>query len=157
MQMFFLPLYILVVLVVQTVVFPRLNILGASPDLILVSVILFSILNQRDKSIVFAAGTGILQDILSFGAYINIISKVFVAFIVGMLKESFMGDELQFGLLLVLVFTPLSLFVEMGFFSFFNLREISLNSLYLDIVLITIYNLVMVPVLFPFIKLLSHD
>ena len=82
MRLILILIYVLLVVILQSVVFARLHFFGVSPDLILVSIICFAVLEKRERAIVFAAGTSFLQDILSFGIYLIRIpyGHVFIVF-----------------------------------------------------------------------------
>jgi rod shape-determining protein MreD len=156
MQLLFIGIYILAAIVLQTTIFARLNIFGIVPDLVLVSVILFSVLNSGRKTTLFSAVSGFLQDILSFGMYLNTIVKVLVSVCVGIVKESFIGNEFVLSLILVLVFTPLSLFFEAAIFVFFGTRQIVFGELALNILIASTYNVALIPILFPILRKISH-
>jgi rod shape-determining protein MreD len=149
MRLLKIGLYALLVLALQTVVFARLNLFGAAPDLILVSVIIFAILAESRSAVIYAAAVGFLQDILSHGIYINMIIKIPVAFLVSNLKEGFAGEEFTFALSAVAVLTPLTLLAEGAFCCFFSGRQVDILGLAMLILLSTLYNLALVPLLLP--------
>jgi rod shape-determining protein MreD len=157
MRLLKIALYILVILVLQTVVFSRLSFFGAAPDLVLVSVVIFSIRNEREKSSLFAAGSALLQDILSFGIYINTILKLVVSSVIGVLKEGLVSEESTLAAGFVLAFTPLTLFLKAGVSSFFFGGRFDLYHLLFIIFFSSLYNLIMIPVLLPVLKRLDHD
>ncbi|KPJ67196.1 hypothetical protein AMJ44_07360 [candidate division WOR-1 bacterium DG_54_3] len=157
MRLLKLVLYALVIIVLQTVVFTRLNLFGVSPDLILVSVIGYAVLEKRQDSALFAAGSGFIQDILSYGIYLHTITRVVACSLVSTIKENFAGGELSLIAGLVAVFTPLVLIVEGGIYSIFWGRALDLVHLATTIFIATVYNLFMVPILFPIIKRVSHE
>ena len=150
-------LYVLLILVLQTVVFARLNFWGAVPDLVLVSVIIFAILDKNQKSTLFAAGSSFLQDILGYGIYINTITKVLVSSLTSIIKESFIGDEYSLAALLVAVFTPLTLTVEGLILYLFFDKQFEAYAFVITVLITTVYNLIMVPVFLPVIRKLSRD
>jgi rod shape-determining protein MreD len=150
-------LYVLLILVLQTVVFARLNFWGAVPDLVLVSVIIFAILDKNQKSTLFAAGSSFLQDILGYGIYINTITKVLVSSLTSIIKESFIGDEYSLAALLVAVFTPLTLTVEGLILYLFFDTQFEAYAFVITVLITTVYNLIMVPVFLPVIRKLSRD
>ena len=152
MRFFKIPLYMLAVVIVQTVIAPRLNFFGVFPDLVLVSVIVFSVLNERTPATVFSAAAGFVQDILSTGIYLNTIVKVLAANVVITLKEEFAGDEYSFAAGMVAAFTPVILLLEHLVFFFFLDRQFSLSALLFKMAAGTVYNLLMVPLLFPIIR-----
>ncbi|MEA3493200.1 MAG: rod shape-determining protein MreD [Candidatus Margulisiibacteriota bacterium] len=149
-------IYILVVLMFQAVIFARLNLFGVVPDLILVSVIIYSVFNSQQRSAIFSAGAGLLQDLLSFGVYFNTIVKVLVSLVVNLLKENFMGNEFVFSVVLVVVFTPLSRLFEIGILYFFGRARFDCYFIITNAILATVYNMLFVPVLFPIVKRISH-
>ena len=156
MRWFLIVFYILFIAVLQTVVFARLSVFGVSPDLILVSVVGFAVLDQKQRSTVIAAGAGFIQDILSFGVYLHTITRVVISSLISAVKESFAGSEYFLAAVFVALFTPLALVVEGGFHAFFGGRHIDLIPLLSSILIATLYNLLMVPFLFPIIKRLTH-
>jgi rod shape-determining protein MreD len=157
MRLLKMVLYALVIIVLQTVIFVRLNFLGVSPDLILVSVIGYAVLGKRQNSILFAAGSGFMQDILSYGIYLHTITRVVACSLVSAIKENFVGNELSLIAGLVAIFTPLVLIIEVGIYSVFWGRAFDLAQLATTIFIATVYNLIMVPILCPIIKRVSHD
>lgn len=149
--------YLVVILVLQTVVFARLNFFGIVPDLVLVSVIIFAVLDEKKMAIPFAAAAGVIQDILSFGIYLNTISKVLVATVVGATKESLLGNEYSIVASLVAIFTPVVMVAEGAVRYFILAKQVDIPSLVISAVLATLYNLVLVPVLLPLMRKLFHD
>jgi rod shape-determining protein MreD len=152
-----LILYLLLVVVVQTVVFARLNFFGVSPDLILVAVICFAVLDKGRTAVLFAGASGLIQDIMSFGLYINTITKVVIASLVTVMEESLLGDDYSMVASLVAVFTPLSLLVEAAALYLFAGRGLALSYFALRVVLGTLYNLILVPICLPLTRRLLHE
>lgn len=154
-------LYILLILVLQTVVFARLNFWGAVPDLVLVSVIIFAVLDKgrvkAENALLFATGSGFLQDILSHGIYMHTISKVIICSLVRYIKESYVGNEYFLVVGMVAIFTPLTLVAEAGVFYFLYKQSLSISYMFSIILLTTIYNLIMVPIFSPLIGRLNYD
>ena len=156
MRLFKIVLYVLLVVVLQTVIFARLSLRGVSPDLILVSIVGFAVVEKKPRAVLFSAGAGFLQDILSFGIYMHLISRVAVSVLISNIKESFAGNEYALVAGLVAVTTPLVLIFEGGFYSLFWGRSFEIGYWGATILIATIYNLVMVPVLFPIVKRVCH-
>lgn len=79
--MIFTAIFIYVVFILQTTLFPFLAIKGATPDLLLISLISFLFLDRRPQA-QFAAGlSGFLVDIFSpfrFGTYILLYFSVYL-------------------------------------------------------------------------------
>jgi rod shape-determining protein MreD len=149
-------LYLLAVLLLQTVVLPRLNFFGVIPDLFLVSAIVFAILEERTPATFFSAAAGFIQDIFSFGAYLNIVVKVMASNIVSSLKEEFMGDEYQLAAGLVALFTPAILIME-GLFFYFWSAEVSAPLYFIfRLIAATLYNLLVFPLVYKALKRIVH-
>lgn len=149
--------YMLAILILQTVVFPRLNFMGVVPDLILVSVIVFAVVEERNPSTLFAAVLSFLQDLFSAGVYLNTIAKTIISNLISSVKEGFVGDEYSLCLLLVLIFSPLYILVEGGVLYFFFQKQFGLFYFIFRMVAATIYNLALVPILFPIVRKIAHD
>lgn len=156
MRLIKIIIYIIASLVVQTVVAPRLNFFGVTPDLILVSVIIYAVLEEQGPAALFAAASGCLQDILTAGAYFNFILKVIVAGAVGALRDEFSGDEYSLAAGALAVVTPLLLLLEAAVLALFYDRRPDIPYLLFRMAAGTVYNLLMVPLLFPIIKELVH-
>lgn len=153
MRLLKIVLFILLIIILQTVVFARFNLFGAVPDLALVVVIIFAILEEnRTKATLFAGVVGLLQDVLSSGIYINTIIKVVVANLDKAMRRSFFGDDYFLSFAAVAVFTPITMLIQVSIYYFFFARQIGLGYIILTILLTTTYNLVMVPIFFPVIK-----
>ena len=148
--------YILAVVILQTVVFARLNFLGVMPDLVLVSVIAFAVLDDRLPSNIFSSFISLVQDLLSTGIYVNTIINLVVSNIVNSVKEGYSGDDYSLMLGLVALFTPLHLMIEGALAYFFFGRQFSLLYFIFKLFVGTIYNLVLAPILFPVIKELNR-
>lgn len=148
--------YILAVIVLQTVVFARLNFLGVMPDLVLVSVIAFAVLGDRTPSNLFSASSSLIQDLLATGPYVNTIINLVVSNIVNSVKEGYSGDEYSLMLGLVALFTPLQLMSEGALAYFFFGRQFGLLYFIFKLFVGTLYNLVLAPILFPVIKELNR-
>jgi len=150
-------LYILTILVLQTVIFSRLNFMGVSPDLALVSVIIFAVLEERSPSTLFAAAISFVQDCLSVGPYLNTAFKTVISNVISSVRERFVGDEYSFAAGMVAIFTPAYILAEVFFLYFVFQKEIGLLHLVIKIAVGTIYNLLLVPLLFPAVKAVVHE
>lgn len=143
-------LYLLAVLLLQTVVLPRLNFFGVIPDLFLVSAIVFAVLEERTPATLFSASAGFIQDLFSAGVYFNTIVKIMASNLVSSIKEEFMGDEYQLATVLVVLFTPAILIIE-GLLNapapyYFVFRMIAT----------TLYNLLVFPLAYKVLKGILH-
>ena len=148
-------LYILAILVLQTVIFPRLNFFGALPDLVLVSVIAGAIAGEALPSNVFAAALALSQDLLAAGPYLNTIIKIIVNNIAGRLHDGFVGDDYALAAGLVALFTPLQAIVEGLIVYFFFGRQFSPAYFVFRLAAETVYNLLLLPLIFPLVKALN--
>ncbi|OGB87574.1 rod shape-determining protein MreD [candidate division WOR-1 bacterium RIFCSPLOWO2_02_FULL_46_20] len=157
MRLLKILLYLLFITVLQTVVLARFNLFGFAPDLILVSVIIFAVLGGRNRATLFAAGSGFIQDILCFGVYLNVLTKVVAAAVVAIVKESFLGNEYALILSLVAVLTPGTLIVEGMLYLFVLGRNVYLPHFFLTIIVTTILNLIVVPILLSFMRQLARE
>jgi len=141
-----LIIYSLIAIILQSVVLSRLTFLGAAPNLILVSIIVFSVVNEKQKPIYFAAALGFLQDILSEGLYLYTIAYVVVATILINIKDNFVGNEFRFILGSVAIITPLFLLFEITVLYLFCGKFFSFFYVFKTLLLTTIYNLILVPI-----------
>jgi len=155
MRLILILTYVIFLVVLQSVVFSRLHFFGVSPDLILVSIICFAVLEKSERAVVFAAGSAFLQDVLSFGIYLHTITRVAISWIINSVRGSFAGNEYFLAAVFVFLFTPLALVVESGFHSIFGGRPFDIGHLLFTILVATFYNLFMVPVLFPILRKIS--
>lgn len=149
-------LFMLALIVVQTTLLARLNFFGVTPDLVLVAVVIYAVLNPRPFSNVFAAGSGLIQDVLSTGVYINTLVKIILSNIVCNLKENFSGDEYQLILGLVMVSTPAVIVLEALFHLLVLKQSFSPYYFIFRLVAGTGYNLLSVPLLYPLLRRLSR-
>ena len=157
MRLFRIGLYLISIIILQSVVFARINLWGVIPDLILVSVIILAVLQKARYAIPIAFGFGFIQDMLSFGVFLNTLTKVAVSAAISILKENFIGSPYTLCLYLVVIFTPLSLVFEGAFSVFFFEKRIVLSQFFLTMLLTTVYNLIVFPFLFPILERLDHD
>jgi rod shape-determining protein MreD len=150
--------YLVAVLVLQTVILPRLNLFGVFPDLVLVSVILFAVLEPKAADgIVFSAVAGYLQDTLSTGGYFNLFSKTVVNATVNALRANFSGEETALAYGLVVGLVPLSLLVEeLWLYSDVGAFHAPLLIL-MRMIVAVLYNLIFIPILLPIIKRVAHE
>lgn len=152
-----LSLYVLLITVLQTVVFSRLQIFGVSPDLFLVSVIICAALDKGGRSFGFALVLGLIKDLLSFGSYFNVVTKLLVAAMINLSKEKFVWNKFLLCLSFVLVISP-ALFAIEGIMIMSNrVNEIIWAQFIFKTFIATIYNLLAVFMLYPLVKKICHD
>jgi len=146
---------IVVLLICQTGVLPHLAFLGVTPDLVLVAVIIFAVLGKKEEAVLFAALGAGGQDLLSQGWFLQTILKVAVAAVIANFRDEFGGDEYNLAAGLVALVTPLYLLLELGCLFFISGREIGPGYILSKLIAGTIYNLIMVPLLYPLLRRLS--
>lgn len=152
MRFFKIFVYLLAVLVLQTVVFARLNFWGAMPDLVLVSVIIYAVLEDRTSATIFSAVFAFLQDLFSAGIYINVITKVVVSSVISLIREEFIGNDFSLAVGLVVVFSPLIILIDGLVRCFFLGQHFGLFYFAFRMAAATAYNFAAVYLLFPFMK-----
>jgi rod shape-determining protein MreD len=130
-----------------------LNFFGIVPNLLLVLVIILTVLEEEPiTSLLLAALAGLAQDALASGPYLNTGVLVMTATLISLIKQSYTNDEYSFIAGLVALFTPLSLIVEAVLLSCFLDRTIVWPELFLNLVLGTLYNVILVPVCLPLLR-----
>jgi len=88
---------IVVALVIQLTLINSITILGLKPDLIMVVVIVFSLLNGTKEGIISGFASGLLLDIFSTGLLgINALVKMVIGFACGALKEKIFYEHILF-------------------------------------------------------------
>lgn len=113
MRTFKLILYLVAVMVFQTVVFSRLSLFGVFPDLFLISVILFAVMQRNaGAAVAFSGAAGLLQDVFSYFGYFNLFAKVIVSGAVIAIRKSFEGEETVLAFGMVAVFVPAQVLAE---------------------------------------------
>lgn len=150
-------IYLLIIFVLQTVVFARFNLFGVSPDLVLVSIVIMAVLDKWQRALTFAAIGAFLQDVFSYGIYINLILKVLMCAVISGLKENLWGGQTSMVVLLVAAGTPLILLAEGLILIIFYGRPFLFSHLLLNIILGTAYNLALIPVLLPIMRNLIRE
>ncbi len=128
-------------LFLQSAIFRTFSINGAIPDMVLVLVVFYALLNGAGKATVYGVLCGLLED-LYIGRFIGInsISKGITAYIIGRLQGSLFKENIIVGVIGVIAGTVLNsglLFIlSLTSFEVFNLDQ----SIYIDMVYQGIYN-----------------
>ena len=147
MRTFKLVIFLLALLLIQTVLLPFVTFFGAMPDLFLVAVVIYSVMAEKGTSTFFAAGAGFLQDLFSSGLYVNTLAKVLISALVGGIGDEVVGDGRSFSASMVAIITPLYLIIE-GVIIYLTGHHFSVFYYLLEILLTTLYNLAFVPVVY---------
>jgi rod shape-determining protein MreD len=149
-------LLLLSLLLLQTVVVPRLAFLGVTPDLILVAVIIFAVLGKKEEAMIFAALAACGQDLLGRGWFLETVLKVTLTAVIANFRAEFGGDEYNLAAGLVALITPLYLLLELGVPLLLYGRGVDPRFVLLQLIAGTIYNLLMVPLLYPLVRRLVN-
>lgn len=142
----------LAVMIFQTVVLSRLSLFGSMPDLVLVLVIAFAVVEEQIPATGFAALLGIFQDFLSAGIYLNLLVKILVSNLVSFVKIKFVGDDFFLVGMMVAVCTSTILIIQhMAYFFIFG-RPFSGWILIFRLFFETVANVLLSIIVFPIIK-----
>lgn len=152
MRLFKIAAFSLGLILFQTIILARLNLFGLIPDLGLVAIIIFAVFTTRTPATVFAAALSLLQDILSTGILLNMITKVIISNIISRTREGLSGDELSFSLSMTALFSPLFIIARL------IILRAAVSPFYFigQIIGGTLLNLIFVPLLFPLVKELAN-
>lgn len=101
-----LTILILSGLILQSTVFSHLTLAGAKPDIVLVFIILYAIIFGSKEGALAGIVGGLLQDLM-FGQYlgINILTKVTVGYLFGLLERRLYKENLLIPVIVVLIGT----------------------------------------------------
>lgn len=149
--------FYLLVLLVQTVLFLWLNLFTYIPDLFLVSVIIVAVIQGRNVSTGFALLAGLLQDVFSFGLYLNTIIKAMVSNIVSLTTDEFVGDEQLLIFALIAIITPSLIILEILAKGWLAGQSLDLFYYVFKIIVTTGLNLVVALLLIPILKGIYHE
>jgi len=146
-----IALFLLGVIVLQTVAAARLNFLGVFPDLILVSVIIFSVLEAETPAVVIAALFGFAQDLLARGIYANMLLKTLLCLAINIIKERFSGNENTLIFSLTAIVSPLFIIIS-GISQLVGGARLDLFYFIFTLLAGTLYNLLLALLLLPLIR-----
>lgn len=152
MRLIKLAIFLLFITACQTVILPRLNIFGVIPDLFTVSLIIFAVLQPREPATFFAAASGLIQDILLAGFYINLIVKVLISNLVSSIREEFVGDEKMLAVGLVALISAGLVCVYQGYWLFVLQAGFGPLHFLFQLIASPLLNMIFVPLLYPIIK-----
>lgn len=125
----------------QSTFFSAYSIKGAVPDLLLIVVIFFSLLNSRKQSPVYGFCCGLLEDVY-MGRFIglNAVSKAITAFFLSRLQQNVFKENILVGMIAVFVGTIINLGLVL-LLSLFKFNAIHWDdSLFITILFQTLYN-----------------
>jgi hypothetical protein len=139
-------------LLLQTVILPHFAFWGVIPDVILVAVIIFAVLDDKGRSPLFAAGAALGQDFLARGGYWQVLVCVLVSALISVFRDRFLGEDQPLAVWLVAMISPLYALVEAAVIILLLGGAIAPGYFILKITAGTIYNLLFVPLLFSPLK-----
>lgn len=109
-----LTLFIILIICLQGVVFPHLEIAKVMPDLLFLTVILWGLFRGPWEALLLGLGLGFLQDVFSCSLYIHTFSKPLIGMMAGLLRESFYSESYPMLMISVFVGTLLGSVMEVG-------------------------------------------
>jgi rod shape-determining protein MreD len=127
---YFIPLFIFIpVVLIQLTVIPFVSIQDVVPDLLLITVVYFSILNGQIFGTITGASYGLIYDLIS-GNLIggNMLSKTVAAFIAGYFSGETKRDKYLYTYSFTIV-VFISALIDSVIFSFFSVIDFNTNFL----------------------------
>ncbi|MCU0641697.1 MAG: rod shape-determining protein MreD [Candidatus Margulisbacteria bacterium] len=147
-----LALVLVALLIGQTVIAPRFSFLGITPDLVLVTVIVFSVLGRRDEGLAFSVLAGLGRDLVSRGGYWHTVLLVLISTLIVNFREELKSDEYALTAGLVAFCCPLYFLVEALIIWFSSGQGLAMELVIRQLTAGTIYNLLLVPLCFPLLR-----
>lgn len=152
MKIFLIIVFILVLLFLQVGIFPHLQILGAFPNLILLSILVLSILQGWKKTLPWIIAGGLFLDFYSLHNFlgISVIALLIVAYLSYFLSQNTFKKTTFFSLILIFLIT---IFVyNILLIIIFEIFDINFAFSFLTFIVAIIYNLIFAIPLFYLIK-----
>lgn len=147
---------LLILLVVQSTVLPRIALESAKPDLVLLTVMYLANKNGKMAGQTYGFISGLIEDFLSvsplgFNAFLNTL----VGFLYGLTSETFSIDQVIIPMLMGGVATILK-GLGISFLSgLFNLENLHFNLFSIPFLIEIGYNMVVAPFLFALLRLIK--
>ncbi|MCW2277138.1 rod shape-determining protein MreD [Heliophilum fasciatum] len=135
-------------IVLQTTVMPHVEIYGTHPNLILMQVILTTLLVGGQRGLLYGAGAGLFLDLLS-ARYIGFHSLSFAgtSWLIGLLASRLYKENLFVPLISIATGTVIHSLLAFALGRYAGI-EIPLTTLLLTMIAETIYNTVLMPLLY---------
>jgi len=132
-----ISLFIIIIILIQSMLFSVFNIFGAKIDLILIFVVLWAALRGPEEGLIIGFVFGLFQDFLSVNYYGNTLAKMILGFLVGVVKTKIYEIQYNLSGLFVFIFCFASFILNYFIFTYFlGLKiEFSLFHLILSAVL----------------------
>lgn len=139
----------LLALSLQTTVFARLSLFGAMPDLTLILVVCFALLEGTYGGILAAFIGGLLTDIFSVHVLgVQLLSKLLLAYLIGLTEEKIFKENPMVSVVGIIFATFVDYFLTCFLYQSFGIIKIN----FLDMQRIfwgeLIYNVVLIPVIY---------
>jgi len=128
----------------QSTLFASYSIKGVVPDMVLVFVIFYALLNGADKGARYGIVCGLLEDLYT-GRFIgmNAISKAATAYIIGKLQHRVFAENVAVGVISVIIGSLLNaLLMFMLAFAYFAVFNID-RSLFINVIYQVFYNVLL--------------
>lgn len=144
MRFVLLALLPLLAIFLQSTLFASFSIKGTVPDLVLVFVIFYALLNGAGKGARYGLICGLLEDLYT-GRFIgmNALSKTVTAYIIGRFQHRLFTDNVAVGIFSVIIGSLLNAFIltilALIYFSVFNIT----TSLFVHILYQILYNVLL--------------
>lgn len=148
-------LFILIVLayLIQTIVVSRFTVLGVRADLLLIITALYAVTFGAEKGFLVGLLCGSIQDLLGTAFFAHTIPFALLGFLIGTFKESVFGTEESVALTAVFVATVTNCIFELLFLFFFFGRPLASPLILLATIIISsLYNSVLAPLIYPLIR-----
>ena len=95
---------LLISYVIETALLSSINFFGAAPNLVLVTIICYSMVSGKEKGVVLGIFTGVVIDILSSSVFgVNILLYTFSAAIAGSLSNKIFGKNALTSVIIALI------------------------------------------------------
>ena len=117
------------------------------PDLLLVAVIVLSLKRRPSGALGYAFLSGFLQDVLLSTSFFNTLSKTLTVAFANLLKGYLVFERRTIALILVLILSPLAIFMNSIWALFFSGTKIHIFAVMLSALVVTLLNLLLTPVI----------
>lgn len=150
-----IAIYLIIIALIQNVFVGRLIFFGGFPDLILTSIIIFSVLSEIEPAAIFAFFAAFCSELLGYGIFVGVLPKVLAALAANVLRDSFWDNKFSVALCLVAAFTPITLGLEAAVLIIFFGHNFLFWGGIGTIISSTILNTLSVFIIFPLIERLA--
>lgn len=117
------------------------------PDLLLITVIVLALKRRPTSAMGYAFLCGFLQDALLSTNFFNTLTKTLTAVLANYLKGFLVFDRRTIALILVLILSPLAIFMNSIWALFFSGTKIQILAVMLSALVVTLLNLLLTPII----------